>query len=67
MKSGSELGRPPMSGGHERERFLRNAVSTDDLPTLVSAAEWGGWSAVSLVLVFESLDALVRIFSEPNE
>ncbi len=54
-----------MSGGHERERFLRNAVSTDDLPTLVSAAEWGERSEASLV--FESLDALVRLFSEPNE
>ncbi len=54
------LGRPPMAGGHDRERFLRNAVSTDDLPTLVSAAESGGWSEASLMLVFESPSGLEK-------
>ncbi len=47
-----------MSGGYDRGRFLRNAVSTDDLPTLVSAAESGGRSDASLMLVFESPSGL---------
>ncbi len=49
-----------MAGGHDRGRFLRNAVSTDDLPTLVSASESGGWSEASLVLVFESPSGLEK-------
>ncbi len=49
-----------MAGGHDRERFLLNAVSTDDLPTLVSAAESGGRSEASLMLVFESPSGLEK-------
>ncbi len=56
-----------MAGGHDRERFLRNAASTDDLPFLVLAAEEGGRCEESLAFEFESLNDLERLYSELNE
>ncbi len=56
-----------MPAGHELERFLRNAVITDDFLILLLFAEEGEWREEPLVIVFEAPNDLERLFSELKE
>ncbi len=56
-----------MTAGHDLERFLWNAVSTDGLPILLWVAEEGEWREESLMIVFEAPNDLERLFSELKE